>query len=76
FHEKNNSPTFPKLFHPFLLKKKKKKQHNLVRAAEHAPLLGKTGALGVQALGLALDQTLGLLEGNAERLHAHRGGLL
>ena len=49
---------------------------NLVRAAEHAPLLSKTGALRVQALGLALDQTLGLLKGNAEGLHAHRGSLL
>jgi hypothetical protein len=41
--------------------------------SKHAPLLGQTGALGVDALGLAGDNALGLIEGNAERLGAHAG---
>src|SRR4051812_14223064 len=46
----------------------------LVRTPEHDPLLGELVTLGVDTLGLPMGQTLKvLLEGDAQRLGAHRG---
>lgn len=44
-----------------------------VTAAKHAPALSIAVAIGAKALGLALDEALGLLKWNAERLGAHGG---
>jgi hypothetical protein len=43
----------------------------LVAATEHDPLLGLALTLGVGALRLSLDESFGLVEGNAQRLGTH-----
>ena len=48
----------------------------LVASSKHGPLIRLALTLGVETLGLARDNTLGLLERNAKTLHAHSGSLL
>ena len=46
-----------------------------VLTAKHAPFLCQTATLGVDTLGLALLDALGLVEGDTQGLGAHAGGL-
>jgi hypothetical protein len=48
----------------------------LVASTEENPLLGRGGAVGVDAFGLALLDAVGLIERNAQRFRAHGRGLL
>lgn len=47
----------------------------LITPSEHTPLLSESLTLRIQALGLALDNALRLLERNTQALHAHARSL-